>query len=56
MSKWVDLQRGVTVHVYDDRGMDVTSLARETIAPLHRQFEAWLPDYARPRMAEAFEL
>lgn len=54
MSKLVDLQRGVSVNAYDDRGMDVTSIDRETISGLHRQFDAWLLDDDRPRMTEAF--
>lgn len=55
MSKLVDLERGVSVNAYDDRGMDVTSIARETISGLYQQFDKWLLDYDRPRMAEAFE-
>jgi hypothetical protein len=55
MSKLVDLERGVSVNAYDDRGMDVTSIAKETISGLYQQFDKWLLDYDRPRMAEAFE-
>lgn len=55
MSKLVDLEHGVSVDAYDDRGMDVTSIARDTISGLYRQFDKWLLDYDRPRMAEAFE-
>lgn len=55
MSKLVDLERGVSVNAYDDRGMDVTAIAKETISGLYQQFDKWLLDYDRTRMAEAFE-
>ncbi len=56
LSKLVDLARGVSVDAYDDRGMDVTSLTKEPTAGLYDQFNTWLLDYDRSRMAEAFEL
>lgn len=56
VSKLVDVQRGVTVHPYDDRGMDITALERETIVDLYTGFDAWLLDYDRSRMFYAFEL
>jgi hypothetical protein len=51
----VDFEAGVTLHVYDDRGMDVRALDREAIEPFYRQFDAWLLDYDRARMTAAFE-
>lgn len=53
-SKFVDVARGVTVYAYDDRGMDITALSPEPILDLYTRFDAWLLDYDRPRMAEAF--
>lgn len=55
MSKLIDLERGVSVNAYDDRGMDITSVTKAPISGLYRQFDAWLLDYDRPRMAEAFD-
>ncbi|WP_395443859.1 DUF3885 domain-containing protein [Caulobacter sp. UC70_42] len=55
MSKLVDLERGVSVNAYDDRGMDITSIAKETTSGLYQRFDKWLLDYDRPRMTEAFE-
>jgi hypothetical protein len=54
LSKLVDVERGVTVHAYDDRGMDITALDPCPIAELHARFDAWLLDHDRLRMAEAF--
>jgi len=53
-SKLVDLTRGVSVDAYDDRGMDITSIAKESIAGLYERFDKWLLDYDRIRMAEVF--
>lgn len=54
-SKLVDLTRGVSVHAYDDRGMDITSITKESIAGLYQLFDKWLLDYDRVRITEVFE-
>ena len=54
LSWLADFDAGVMLHVYDDRGMDVRALHRSTIEQIYRQFDAWLLDYDRPRMAVAF--
>lgn len=53
-SKLVDAERGVIVHAYDDRGMDITASSPDSIAELYTRFDAWLLDYDRARMSEAF--
>ena len=55
-TKLIDERRGVCVFAYDDRGMDVTALSADAISPLCEQFDSWLLDYDRPRMAEVFAL
>jgi hypothetical protein len=55
LSFLTDFDAGVMLHVYDDRGMDVCAIARPAIERLYRQFDCWLLDYDRPRMAAAFE-
>ena len=55
VSKLVNPKRGVSVHAYDDRGMDITSVDKELIAGLYGQFDGWLLDFDRDRMAAAFE-
>ncbi len=54
LSKLVDVERGVTVYAYDDRGMDITALSPDPIVELYTQFDTWLLDHDRPRMSEAF--
>lgn len=50
----VDFNRNILLHVYDDRGMDVTALDREVLLHTYRSRDAWLLDYDRKRMIEAF--
>lgn len=54
-SKLVDLTRGVSVDAYDDRGMDITSIAKESIAGLYERFDKWLLDHDRIQTTEVFE-
>lgn len=54
-AKFVDLARGVCVNVYDDRGMDVTSLTREPLNELYSKCGSWLLEDDRNRMAAIFE-
>jgi hypothetical protein len=51
----VDFERGVLVHVYDDRGMDVIGADLDVLRPLYHQFGDWLADHGRERMVANFE-
>ena len=55
LSKLANLESGVCVYAYDDRGMDITALTREPLADLHVPFDGWLLDFDRPRIAAAFK-
>jgi hypothetical protein len=54
LTKLVDVARGVTIHAYNDRGMDITALSPDPILELYSRFDGWLLDYDRARMADAF--
>jgi uncharacterized protein DUF3885 len=54
LTRLVDLARGISVHAYDDRGMDIIALNRDTVADLYTRFNDWLLDHDRPRMTEVF--
>lgn len=54
VSKLVDPERGVSVYAYDDRGMDVTATNRKELVTLYQDFDNWLLDYDRERMAAIF--
>jgi hypothetical protein len=50
-----DLERGILLRVYDDRGMDLTALTPEPLLHLYRARTEWLLNYDRERMRTAFE-
>jgi Domain of unknown function (DUF3885) len=54
VSHLADFERGILLHVYDDRGMDVLALEAAPLLPLYERFDAWLLDYDRERMRAAF--
>ncbi len=54
LSYFVDFERGILLHVYDDRGMDVTALDRDQLLTVYHARDEWLLDYDRARMATAF--
>ena len=49
-----DFDRNIVLHVYDDRGMDVTALDREVLLPLYASRQDWLLNYDRRRIDETF--
>lgn len=49
-----DPERGLVVHIYDDRGMDVIAVERQTLRPCYERFNDWLLDYGRDRMDATF--
>jgi hypothetical protein len=55
LSYLIDRDRGILLHVYDDRGMDVTGLTRESLHTTYRDRTDWLLDFDRARMSAAFE-
>jgi len=51
---FIDFENEILLHVYDDRGMDVSALSQSTLQQCYTEFDPWLLDYDRPRMATAF--
>jgi hypothetical protein len=54
LSKLIDSEREVSVHAYDDRGMDVTATTRDALVGIYQDFGEWLLDHDRERMAVVF--
>ena len=54
ISYLIDFDRGISLYVYDDRGMDVTAVDRDSLLRVYRARREWLLDYDRARMIEAF--
>ncbi|MBA1156645.1 DUF3885 domain-containing protein [Microvirga mediterraneensis] len=58
-SRWtkiyvVDLTKGIILHVYDDRGMDVVAKRPEALLALYEQFNGWLLEWDRSKMENTF--
>lgn len=51
---FVDFDAKLIVHIYDDRGMDVVAMSKNTIQPLYKMFDKWLLDYDRSAMDKKF--
>jgi hypothetical protein len=50
-----NLERGLVVYPYDDRGMDVVGPNRDLLAMLYRKYGAYLLDHDMPAMRRSFE-
>lgn len=50
----VDMDRGLVLHAYDDRGMDVGAADRTALVPIYWEFKDWLLDYDRAAMDRIF--
>lgn len=51
----VDFDRKVLLYPYDDRGMDVIAMNKQTLLPLYAKRKSWLLEYDMPQMAATFE-
>lgn len=49
-----DLDRGIALDVYDDRGMDLIAARRPSLEPIYKEFSGWLLDYDREEMRRRF--
>jgi hypothetical protein len=50
----MDLGRGIVLHAYDDRGMDLIAISAELLRPCYEQFNEWLLDCDRVQMDTKF--
>lgn len=50
----IDPSRQIMMHLYDDRGMDLTASSPESLRATYEAYDAWLLDYDRERMALLF--
>lgn len=51
---FIDMDRKIMFHPYDDRGADLVSLDKETIRPAYDKFHDWILDYDRETIIEKF--
>ncbi len=50
----LDFERGVAMHIYDDRGMDLVAIRPALLRPCYESFNSYLVDYDREWMAATF--
>lgn len=53
---FVDFAKGLVLHPYDDRGMDVAALCKEDLASLYSARKDWLLEYNREEIKALFEV
>ena len=51
---FINRTKGLVLNLYDDRGMDVVALKRETLLPLYNTHKEWLLNHDREHMDEVF--
>lgn len=50
-----DMERGILLNIYDDRGMDITALAASSLTQVRQRFDSWILPYDRSRIDVAVE-
>lgn len=52
---FINMEKDIVFHMYDDRGCDVYGLTKETLSPAYRNFRKWILDYNRIEIDHSFE-
>ena len=52
---FINNDKSVIFNMYDDRGLDVISTKKETIAPLYNKFNDWILNYDREKVDDLFK-
>ena len=50
----VDIDNGIALHVYDDRGMDIVSMGKEPMLEIFKEYREWLLNYDLDQMTATF--
>jgi hypothetical protein len=51
---FIEPPKGVILHMYDDRGLDLIAKGKEALEGIYHTFHAWILDYDRPRISQIF--
>lgn len=52
---FVNLDKKLIFHMYDDRGLDIITADKETLRPIYKVHNNWILDYDRKQIDEQFE-
>jgi len=51
---FIDLEKAIVAHPYDDRGMDVIAIDKDNLLPIYNKFGAWILDYDKEKIDKTF--
>lgn len=52
---FVNIDKKLIFHMYDDRGLDIISAHKETLRPIYQKHTDWILDYDRKQIDKQFE-
>jgi hypothetical protein len=52
---FINIDKKLIFHMYDDRGLDIVSADKETIRPIYNKHNDWILDYDREQIDRQFE-
>lgn len=52
---FVNIDKKLIFHMYDDRGLDIISADKETLRPIYKKHNDWILDYDREQIDQQFE-
>ena len=52
---FVNIDKKLIFHMYDDRGLDIVSADKETLRPIYKKHNDWILDYDREQIDKQFE-
>ena len=51
---FIDFDKQIIAHPYDDRGMDIVAIKKDAIAFLYQDYSSWLLDYDLAKMSKTY--
>jgi len=52
---FVNIDKKLILHMYDDRGLDIVSADREALVSIYKKHNDWILDYDREQIDKQFE-
>jgi hypothetical protein len=52
---FLNAERGLLMHMYDDRGLDVIAREAEPLRGIYKEFNSWILDYDRSQIDQVFK-
>jgi len=52
---FINIDKKLIFHMYDDRGLDLVSADKETLRPIYKKHNEWILDYDRMQIDKQFE-